>query len=215
MRLPFPFYHIMSMDNNDSHINIKTIAQDKKNSLRDRLNCIEWAALEGIRIIGEIGDKDLLLISALSHNSLKEVYLEDALLKELNSDLFANCNSLEKIHLPSDITILPSRIFKNCRNLKTVNLPKDLDCIQENAFENCESLNHLIIPSSVNLLKENVFLGCRNLESITITAPHPPVCNMGALNGIPENAKIYVKKGISTEINASDWKKYDICIIEE
>lgn len=54
---------------------------------------------------------------------------------------FMDCVSLEIMHLPSSVSIIPRNAFSNCESLETVFLPdSNKYSIENNVFSNCSSL---------------------------------------------------------------------------
>lgn len=92
---------------------------------------------------------------------------------------FRNCENLEHIELPEDLTLLgsgafsgsglvsiqipdsllriPILAFANCRNLATVTLSEGLLAIDDFAFQHCPKLKRVYIPSSVRFVSKSAF----------------------------------------------------------
>ena len=139
---------------------------------------------------GVIGFDDYALSSIAN---LKEVVFEDVIFTELSEYLLAYCKNLEKIELPSTVTVIPNRAFYECGslkeviipdgvttigsgafelcvNLENINIPASLLEIKASAFKNCTSLDTFYINNNITTLNNNIFNGCTSLERITIPA---------------------------------------------
>ncbi len=118
---------------------------------------------------------------------------------EIGAWMFSNCEGLEHIVLPGDITVIdiysfssctrlteiviPDRVekiciyaFENCKGLREVTFGSGVKAIGMDAFDNCSGLTHLTIPENVEKIGWNAFEGCTGLKSITLLNPTPPEC---------------------------------------
>ena len=89
--------------------------------------------------------------------------------------MFRNCNKLETIVLPNNITEIGGGGFgyKNGdkydnTTLKTVVIGDKVSSIGDNAFARCVSLANINLPNSVSYIGFGVFSGCINLTSIDL-----------------------------------------------
>jgi len=108
---------------------------------------------------------------------------------ELKS-FFAGCKKLEKLTVPSSITVIKQEALKDCVSLKEINLPQKLEKIEASAFENCTSLSYsptltgsvfnygglpipnfqsdFTIPAQFTEIGARAFSNCKELKKITI-----------------------------------------------
>lgn len=91
--------------------------------------------------------------------------------------MFRNCNKLETIVLPNDITEISGGAFGynygdkyDNTTLKTVVIGDKVSSIGDNAFARCVSLTNINLPNSVSYIGNNAFSGCINLTSIDLPA---------------------------------------------
>ncbi len=84
------------------------------------------------------------------------------------NNAFYNCDTIEKVLLPSSLTSIGKWAFKGCTSLKSINLPEGLEEIGKYAFYGCESLEEITIPESLVSISKDVFNGCISLKSVTI-----------------------------------------------
>lgn len=86
-------------------------------------------------------------------SNLKSVVFEDGInLKEISSELFQHCSSLERIDIPKSVREIGAYAFYGCSKLSMVFMPDDgnLRRIRVGAFAGCESLKAVFVPDSVN-----------------------------------------------------------------
>ncbi len=141
-------------------------------------------ALASIRILRGMGEY------CLAYSGVKEVTFEDGV-DSIPEGLFAYCEVLESVDIPSGVTYLGPRAFYYCTNLHTVTigegirtvsagaflssnlvkikLPSSVDMIMERAFYNCTSLRKVDL-GQVCEIREGAFFGCRSLHEIVIPA---------------------------------------------
>ena len=81
--------------------------------------------------------------------------------------VFAGCQKLKSIVIPSQIKILTNRLFQGCSSLTNVELPPYLEEIEYDVFKGCDSLEELNLPSTLELM---TISGLKSLKRINI--PH-------------------------------------------
>ena len=89
--------------------------------------------------------------------------------------MFRNCNKLETIVLPNNITELGGGVFgynngdkHDNTTLKTVIIGDKVSSIGSGAFSGCVSLANINLPNSVSYIDSGAFNGCINLTSIDL-----------------------------------------------
>lgn len=88
-------------------------------------------------------------------------------IRELGSNAFSDCKSLERIDL-SGLRIICPGILRNCTSLKEVNLSRLLIDIGKEAFFNCISLENINLPDSVERIDKRAFKHCHSIKCIVI-----------------------------------------------
>lgn len=142
---------------------------------------------------------------------LKNIVLPNSV-KSIEGGAFNNCESLEKINIPTSMTVIEG-LFYGCKNLKYVefhdgikeidtgafentaitslNLPNGIEKIGMLAFSGCKNLESVVFPKKLKTVGYQVFAGCDKLKSVTINENllelHPYV-----LSEIPNLLDIYV-----------------------
>ena len=89
-------------------------------------------------------------------------------LKYISSGAFSDCNSLESIDLPDNITEIGLGSFLNCTALQNVKIGKNTTTIEKYAFLGCSSLKSIEIPANVKYICESAFEDCTNLSSVKL-----------------------------------------------
>ena len=102
----------------------------------------------------------------LSIRSLTSIYIPDGV--DFGDYVFQNCNNLQYVRLPSDMTILPTGAFRACYALESINLPNTLTTIESYAFYECFGLKSIVIPDSVSDLGSYALSYCYTLDSCTL-----------------------------------------------
>lgn len=186
------------------------IALDEPNTLRDRLGCAEWAMTENIKIMREIGDKDMALLSGLSHNSLKNIDLQDAYIANIDHASFANCETLETIVLPMCDSI-PEDMFNNCASLYDVKMQSTTSNINKRAFFGCSKLEKIELPQTLSAIGADAFCNCINLKEIICRSTFPPLCNESSFKDIHKQCKVIIPTGCHDNYSTANvWKNFKI-----
>lgn len=97
--------------------------------------------------------------SAFERTQVKEVLFHNNVCR-IGKYAFANCRELQKITLPTSLSILEERLFANCENLTCVILPQFLFKIGSAAFRNCKNLYEISLPQSITTIESYAFEFC-------------------------------------------------------
>ena len=89
-------------------------------------------------------------------------------LTSIGKGAFENCQSIEKIEIPSGVKKIEEKTFHLCNSLNTVVLYEGLQCINYRAFAQCTSLESIDIPSTVDTIGSYSFYYCTALANINI-----------------------------------------------
>lgn len=87
---------------------------------------------------------------------------------EIQSEAFRDCETIDKVIIPSSIQRIQSRAFLNCTALKSIGLSNAIKSLGAQAFCNCISLESIFIPASVNSIGYGVIMGCKSLKSVIV-----------------------------------------------
>ncbi len=95
-------------------------------------------------------------------SDLNGVIIAGGKLRNISTDVFKGCISLERISILK-AEVIEESAFEDCRALRCMTLPNRLSEIQRNAFRNCENLTDIYIPESVSRISEDAFSQCSYL----------------------------------------------------
>ncbi|MPM52161.1 hypothetical protein SDC9_98917 [bioreactor metagenome] len=76
--------------------------------------------------------------------------------------------AIEKIEIPSSVTVIGSNAFLECDALKQVELPEGLKEIHGGAFGGCEQLSQIELPDGLEYIGEVAFCFCDSLKVIIL-----------------------------------------------
>ena len=106
----------------------------------------------------------------------------DAQIKRIGKKSFMNCNKIESLDLPDEVTALGSYSFASCSALTSLDLPAKLESIDEGSFSQCTSLTEVTIPAQVTNIGKDCFGGCSALQSVNFQG-NPENIDQSAFNG--------------------------------
>ena len=132
--------------------------------------------------------------------NLTEVVLPEGL-TVLSDYLFDRCDVLERVNIPSTVTLIDECAFQNCYALQDVELPEGLETIGAFAFTTCEALTKVVCPSTLKTIGESAFEYCTAIATVSL---NDGLESIGA-GAFQETAitEISIPEGI-TDLGASD-----------
>jgi len=101
------------------------------------------------------------------HTKLREVVLNDGL-RVIGKFAFHLCTTLQRIVIPSTVTMIGSNAFYGCSELKEVVLNEGLQTIGDTVFHNCKALQCIAIPSTVDGIGRFAFKECSSLRDVVL-----------------------------------------------
>jgi hypothetical protein len=101
------------------------------------------------------------------HSLLEKVIIPSSI-TVIGTNAFRGCNALQSISIPDGVTSIGQRAFFDCSSLKEIILPLSVTEIGDNAFFGCSSLQSVIIPTNVNSIGNGAFGNCYNLQSMNL-----------------------------------------------
>jgi len=148
---------------------------------------------------------------------------------------FYQCNKLEKIILPSQLTKIPIEFCSECVKLKNINFPSTLteigdsafygtgleevtltgalQTLGDNVFDTCYDLKKVVFPNSITNMGSNIFNNCSFLESANIPTGLIEV-PYGMFYGCYNLKNIEIPEGIETISGNAFYKCFNIRQIE-
>ena len=79
---------------------------------------------------------------------------------------YMNCDGLESIQLPNNVTEIGKGAFINCKKIESITIPDGVQKIRERTFYNCEKLKSIQLPNTVTEIGKDAFMNCKGLVSI-------------------------------------------------
>jgi uncharacterized repeat protein (TIGR02543 family) len=110
---------------------------------------------------------------------------------------------VERVQLPSSITLIDDRAFYECINLSIINIPAAVELIGERAFYGAQSLISVTIPTPV--IGSSAFYYCSHLSNIELLDTVTTLSDSVFL-GCADLVTIYLPSSITTiENHAFSW----------
>ncbi len=107
--------------------------------------------------------------SAFIGCDLESLTIPDSVSAEnIGEGVFSHCKKLKKVVLPDSWNEIKWYTFALCESLEDVHLPSDLKIIGESAFSECSNLKEVVIPDGVTEIKDAAFYYCKKLSKVTI-----------------------------------------------
>ena len=122
--------------------------QKKKSKTYRMPSSVVWSA-------GIFSNPHIKRIIFSKNKKFREVYVED-------------CDRLESVYMPDNITKISNFGFSGDISLKTIRWSKNLKSIGYAAFENCNSLTKVKLPGRVREIEERAFHWCASLKKVTL-----------------------------------------------
>ena len=90
------------------------------------------------------------------YKSLETVIFTDGnKLINIQERCFTNCQNLNYVRLPNNLTKINGHMFFGCRQLRSINIPKNLRYVEPEAFYGCDNLATVQTPESIELYAIN------------------------------------------------------------
>ena len=129
----------------------------------------------------------------LGNDFLESVDLPDSIIS-IQSNVFANCTKLKKVHFGRKQTYLSSGAFKGCGLLSDINM-ENVAGIASNVFEDCTGLKSADLTNA-EYIGAYAFRNCVNLEKVAFGKQTQ--FYEGTFSNCPKISKIYFSKELET-----------------
>ena len=117
--------------------------------------------------------------------------------KKIGAAAFCGASKMTEVELPSSVKEIGGDAFNGCASVSAFSLPQNLERVDEYAFAGCSGISEMRIPEFVSHIGEGAFLGCTNLVCVYFDG-HAPTNGITAESlGLPENCRLFVRKGSS------------------
>ncbi len=104
-------------------------------------------------------------------------------IQKISGGAFAQCEMLEKIHLPDSLKIIESGAFSRCKKMSRITIPDEVVEIGGGAFAGNSLLHELLLPDSLTKIGEWCCEGCDLLRHVILPSQlcypanaFPPSC---------------------------------------
>ena len=114
-------------------------------------------------------DTKAIAKKAFASSQMRTISLPEGLMG-IGAGAFQACVYLQRIAIPSKITVIDDTTFDVCRSLSSVSLPSGLTYIGQFAFRDCFNLTTLTVPDAVTLIEGGAFANCAKLATIVLGA---------------------------------------------
>ncbi len=146
----------------------ETVVKEESHSSNDETGCIieiyndfEVEIYDKFAVIKKyIGEKDSEVIIPEKINEIP--------VTEIGEEAFKENKKIEKVVIPSSVTVIRKSAFNGCTSLKTVEFSKGLLSIGTLAFSSCKLLENLNLPDTLKEIDEFAFSECSSIKRINI-----------------------------------------------
>lgn len=111
---------------------------------------------------------------------------------------FYDCQGLERIVVPEDITYIGNSAFRSCEKLTEFVVPEGVESIGEYAFEFCSGLKELTIPGAVDDIGFRAFNYCPSLERVYIKDGVKELNSMAFCTGCDNLKEAWIPLSVNT-----------------
>ena len=111
-------------------------------------------------------------------------------LTELPVGLFAECQKLDVVVLPTSILSIGANCFRNCEELEDLTFPEQLSSIGSHAFSDCMSIENLVFPKSNLQIGSFAFEGCINMREVSFSNGLISINQEKIFNNCPKLEKV-------------------------
>ena len=140
-------------------LNIYTSANEPSKIWTDTEGYVFYEDGASCYLIGYIGSEiDLMLPATCNGKSYA-----------INKYAFYDCDTLESINIPNNVTSIGQYAFYSCGNLASITVPDSVTSISVCAFGDCSSLTYVTIGKNVTSISEYAFRYSNALTNIDIS----------------------------------------------
>ena len=162
----FTFYNCVSLQQIYLPNTVKKIGYSAFNKCQSLTTANIPAALETV--------EDYAFFKCTSLSQLKFDEMEEGVdaatisEKTFGSRVFAYCDALTEVVLPSSITSLGTHSFYKCLGLTSVTINANISEVGNYTFYGCEALTDVVLPASITKIGNYAFRNCIALTSVDL-----------------------------------------------
>ena len=105
----------------------------------------------------------------------------------ISFNAFNNCQSLESLVIPSNITNIDKQAF-SYSGLKYLKIMNGLTTLNSEVFYTCHNLRSVELPASISSIDKSAFYNCDSLETIKVSSDNPVYDSRNNCNAVIETA---------------------------
>ncbi len=96
-------------------------------------------------------------------------YPDNCGITKIGKKAFSNCELLQEIEIPENVTLLGEYCFFYCKKAYKLTLPDNITAIPDHAFEYCETLTDIVLHDNITELGESCFFSCGSLTNLVLS----------------------------------------------
>lgn len=154
---------------------------------------------------------DILSINnfSFSNSRIENINIHNPETK-LGIGVFCGCKDLTHVDLPKNLKEIPSNTFSFCVSIESLSLPINVENICAHSFFHCKKLTNIILGNKVKRIEKAAFESCESLISIEIPFSVEYIDNAFERSGIEIlnfnacNAEIHFSTKSFSQINIGD-----------
>ncbi len=159
----YPFGYIFGATSYDGGYDAEQIFYNDSIVIYDSYTYCIPNSLKSVVITGG----NILLGAFYNCEKLENITIPDNI-TNISEAAFSGCSGLKSIELPESVKNISYRAFLGCTSLSSIKIPDNTEKIGDSAFENCIEFTNITIPDNVTEIGNSVFSGCTRLESVTL-----------------------------------------------
>ena len=102
------------------------------------------------------------------NKQLRSITFPQAGMTTIPEGMFAECDRLRQVELPTTLTSIGKQAFYGCDSLQTIYIPDDVTAIGDEAFDYCKKLKYARLPEGLQTIGSGCFAWNENLQYLNI-----------------------------------------------
>lgn len=116
-------------------------------------------------------------------NNLETIIIPNNI-TSISNYAFLRCTNLRTIEFNAGLKKIGSYAFKSCHNLKKLLLKEGIESLNSYSFEDCSSLETIYLPNTISEIGNSAFLGCKNISKVYTTNKTPHIISTNAFEAM-------------------------------
>ena len=102
------------------------------------------------------------------NKQLRSITFPQAGMTTIPEGMFAECDRLRQVELPTTLTSIGKQAFYGCDSLQTIYIPDGVTAIGDEAFDYCKKLKYARLPEGLQTIGSGCFAWNENLQYLNI-----------------------------------------------